>query len=59
VTSRKRIAIVDVVHKILVTACYLAKTGHDVTLIERRSRSVAYGFYTNRENSSDGRYAAL
>lgn len=37
-TRRKTIAIVGAGHNALVCACYLAKAGHDVTVLERRSR---------------------
>jgi len=38
VTTRKRIAIVGAGHNAMVCACYLAKSGHDVIVYERRSR---------------------
>jgi phytoene dehydrogenase-like protein len=37
-TIRKRIAIVGAGHNALVCACYLAKAGHDVAVLEGRSR---------------------
>jgi len=37
-TQTKRIAIIGAGHNALVCACYLARAGHDVTVLERRSR---------------------
>ena len=36
--SRRKVVIIGAGHNALVCACYLAKAGHDVTVLERRSR---------------------
>jgi len=38
VPDKKRIAVIGAGHNALVCACYLAKAGHEITVLERRSR---------------------